>query len=35
VHDVWAGVTFWLAAAIVALGGVIGWRATRPAAATA
>jgi DHA1 family tetracycline resistance protein-like MFS transporter len=31
VHDAWAGATFWLAAAMVALGGVLAWRATRDA----
>jgi DHA1 family tetracycline resistance protein-like MFS transporter len=29
VHTFWAGATFWLAAAMVGLGGVIAWRATR------
>ena len=29
VHDFWAGATFWLAAAIVALGGVLALRASR------
>ncbi len=29
VHDFWAGVTFWLAAAMVGLGGFIAWRTTR------
>lgn len=29
VHDVWAGATFWLAAAMVGLGGFIAWRSTR------
>jgi MFS transporter, DHA1 family, tetracycline resistance protein len=32
VHDVWAGATFWLAAAIVALGGFLAWHATRDSA---
>lgn len=29
VHTFWAGATFWLAAALVATGGVIAWRVTR------
>jgi DHA1 family tetracycline resistance protein-like MFS transporter len=28
-QTVWAGATFWLAAAIVAIGGLIAWRTTR------
>jgi len=28
-HGVWAGVTFWLAAAILVLAGLLAWRATR------
>jgi DHA1 family tetracycline resistance protein-like MFS transporter len=33
VHDIWAGATFWLAAAMVGLGGLIAWRTTRASAA--
>jgi DHA1 family tetracycline resistance protein-like MFS transporter len=29
IHTFWAGATFWLAAALVAAGGVIAWRVTR------
>jgi DHA1 family tetracycline resistance protein-like MFS transporter len=32
VHDVWAGATFWLAAAVVGLGGLVAWRSTRKGA---
>jgi DHA1 family tetracycline resistance protein-like MFS transporter len=32
VHDAWAGATFWLASALVALGGFIAWRVTRAGA---
>jgi hypothetical protein len=28
-HPFWAGATFWLAAAMVGLGGLIAWRVTR------
>ena len=30
-HSGWAGVTFWLAAAMLIVAGVMAWRATRPA----
>ncbi len=29
VHTFWAGATFWLAAAMLGVGGVIAWRVTR------
>jgi len=29
VHTFWAGTTFWLASAMVALGGFVAWRVTR------
>ena len=28
-HAFWAGATFWLAAALVAAGGIVAWRVTR------
>ena len=34
-HSGWAGVTFWLAAAMLIVAGVMAWRATRPAARAA
>jgi len=29
VHTFWAGITFWLAAAMVGIGGIVAWRVTR------